>query len=297
MPTFFNKLTLTEAQLSRWDWAVAEYERVQQSNIDPLQVRFPNHFNFNVNYEKSALFSRLLIEGLPALKYAPPTSFSYPWYQLIDNDAPQPILFCNIYTRVSAIHGLPVTQLCMSVDQCLWSIDAMNDAAIALSEMSINLANDHQHLIRSKLMSIYANQPEFIVSYGEYHHYRIFIGRSESICQRGYAEDSLLRNADDSLPAKNDPMDVRDLYLNLMIGKTNSLSEHPEKTLLKSQKKLEQLKLSHPGQSFPSEEFIIRCKSENLESESLAYGNRPNSKDFVEISYDAWMIEKVKDFV
>jgi hypothetical protein len=95
-------LDLTEAQRSRWDQAMAEYDQVFRRNAERTIGRaltdaqwaaergspaFQLFRSYQPGHMKSALFRRLL-DGKPALPFAPPCSFSYPWYEVIESDAP-----------------------------------------------------------------------------------------------------------------------------------------------------------------------------------------------------------------
>lgn len=110
MPTFFRKSELTENQKSNWDKMIEKYKAIQANNINhdisemtneekqkQMKVLKCSENEFVDKYtrissvfsqpghEKSALFHRLL-EGKKALKYAPPTSYSYPWYSVIEDN-------------------------------------------------------------------------------------------------------------------------------------------------------------------------------------------------------------------
>lgn len=120
MPTFFGKDQLSPDQRDRWTSACALYDRVMnadngaddraqlgaqadaqadaQSGADCRQTHgatleprsplsHPQFFGNQPGHPKSALFARLLDGKLP-LKYRPPTSFSYPWYAVIEDDGP-----------------------------------------------------------------------------------------------------------------------------------------------------------------------------------------------------------------
>lgn len=111
MPQFFDSKNLTVQQKENWDKAKINYEKILKTNIekeflsltekdkkklksiykvsDDTQLKskmyeFGALMNNNGN-EKSALFARLL-EGEKPLVFRPPTSFSYPWYEVIESD-------------------------------------------------------------------------------------------------------------------------------------------------------------------------------------------------------------------
>lgn len=136
MPRYFDTKNLTTEQAARWDDALQEYQRIQAMNVaanmdklgDKERQEFASKYNCatdveirtwytkmsavlcgGVGHEKSALFARLL-EGKRALRYAPPTAWSYPNYSVIDGDAPweQPMLDgldANLYKDTCVLLG------------------------------------------------------------------------------------------------------------------------------------------------------------------------------------------------
>lgn len=113
MPTFFRKDQLTEEQKQNWDSAIANYTKVLELNAlhqlrsmsDTDKEKYmgeESNSNFTEQdvlkrimeglmvmgntpgHEKSALFFRLL-SGKEILKNPPPTSYSYPDYDIIES--------------------------------------------------------------------------------------------------------------------------------------------------------------------------------------------------------------------
>lgn len=105
MSKFFDKNKLTKEQLERWDWAVLKYRDIREKNNlhsfeqmsedEKLHLmkdlakakEFKGALTFDIVDEKSALFSRLL-DGKKPLIYPPPCSYSYPWYEVIEESGP-----------------------------------------------------------------------------------------------------------------------------------------------------------------------------------------------------------------
>lgn len=114
MPRFFNRQELTPEQKANWDSAIVKYKALMHENttnminnmtVEELQTTLESYgvdskeqlydkmqSMYSVMWnspgdEKSALFARLL-SGKQALIYAPPTSYSYPWYDVIETSGP-----------------------------------------------------------------------------------------------------------------------------------------------------------------------------------------------------------------
>jgi hypothetical protein len=113
MPTFFRRNELTEEQKNNWDSAIANYTKVLELNAlhqlqamsdsDKKEYMGEDHkgdfteqdvlkrimqdlmvMGNTPGHEKSALFFRLL-SGKQILKNPPPTSYSYPYYDIIES--------------------------------------------------------------------------------------------------------------------------------------------------------------------------------------------------------------------
>lgn len=114
MPTFYKEKELTPEQHSRINRATDKYETLQVINANQavsllsieekekikksnnlkndaeLQAYFLRLNSFHSPGEKSALFYRLL-NGKKPLKYPPPTSYSYPWYDIVEKPQAQEV--------------------------------------------------------------------------------------------------------------------------------------------------------------------------------------------------------------
>lgn len=105
MNTLFNKNKLTKEQQGRWDWAVCKYREIREQNTlhsfeelneeEKLHLmqelteakEFKGALTVDMLDEKSALFARLL-DGKNPLIYPPPCAYSYPWYEVIEENGP-----------------------------------------------------------------------------------------------------------------------------------------------------------------------------------------------------------------
>lgn len=105
MTKFFDKNKLNKEQQNRWDWAVLKYREIRENNTlnsfeelnetERLQLiqelneakEFNGALTIDVLDEKSALFARLL-EGKNPFIYPPPCAYSYPWYEVIEDNGP-----------------------------------------------------------------------------------------------------------------------------------------------------------------------------------------------------------------
>lgn len=119
MPTFFRKNELTEEQKKNWDNAIVSYSKVLEFNaLQSLQKMtdsdksdyMKDKENFTdedilkkilqgcqimgnpPGHEKSSLFYRLL-SGKKVLKNPPPTSYSYPDYDIVESNGKRELMF------------------------------------------------------------------------------------------------------------------------------------------------------------------------------------------------------------
>lgn len=141
MPTFFNKDTLTPEQAARYESACKDYEVIQNNNakvqfeslnkaqLQKLRLQLKakddkevqEHFLTMIKLHhpdtKSALFFRLLNNQKPLL-YPPPCSYSYPWYNIIEDDKPQEIHpDCNKLDDFPSYHKNSIT-----IEQTSWEV-------------------------------------------------------------------------------------------------------------------------------------------------------------------------------
>ena len=169
---YFDPDKLTDEQRARWDWAIAEYQVIQNRNVERqigrmsaqdkenLLQSFPM---FRMGAEsldddvrkvlrlfhslsggakgdpRSALFSRLLL-GKPPLERPPPSTFHHPWYAVIEDDGPFTVMVSDAHSQPpSAELGelAPLYSLC--IDHCPWLVVSMNEAAQRLFDLQEQL--------------------------------------------------------------------------------------------------------------------------------------------------------------
>lgn len=155
MPHFFDKSELSPEHAARYQQAVIEYELIQKANIDHIiskltdedrvcfreqgqindeQIRIfytrAKNINSGTDKSKSALFFRLL-DGKKPLAIAPPTSFSYPWYEVIEGDGPWTITTlrgCSVYSVLDDLkttafdYATSTTVEGLSINQSCWTL-------------------------------------------------------------------------------------------------------------------------------------------------------------------------------
>lgn len=130
-------LSLDHEQQDRVRRAVDRYHDVVGAPVDVEEVRrrplmFPSHRPGR----KSALFRRLLA-GREPFPVPPPTSYSYPWYDLLDSPVPRSVSIGGCGTMATAIRsaalfdGSAEQRDVLMVNQDLWIVVRANDAARA----------------------------------------------------------------------------------------------------------------------------------------------------------------------
>lgn len=190
MPSFFDKNSLRPEQLARWDAAVAEYVRVRAANRVAagllLDERLP--IDGHPGSAKSALFARLL-NGKAALPYPPPTSYSYPWYAVVEEAGPFPV---SVGRAMSGGGARETTGgFVLRINQCTWEVESLNEAAERLLTLDRERAVSHEGWpseLLQQIREIYSQAPELMVRYGQWPAYRLRLGRGESLCLRKRAE-------------------------------------------------------------------------------------------------------------
>lgn len=333
MPSFFNPQALSVDQKSLWDWAMTEYRRVQDSNIDrqianmsEFQRQFlldderARHPGSTANIRdilrswagmmgggagsgKSALFARLL-SGKPALPYPPPTSFSYPWYEVVEEPGPFPVTV-----------GSPLAADCRSgasdemvIDQCSWKIVSSNAAATELSQLQSELnilgtpakaGGKHRvyHWTQDLFQRVdraYESGPELMVEFGEWPAYRLRIGRHVSQSQRKHAENVVAgANRLHSLQPASSVFDTHYLCFSPAIGRTVAKGVHPKARLEQSQSRVKAA--GKEGGMFSGlDQLAMDHQKSTLKQDVAEFEARPDGWDWVELSYDTWVLEKAR---
>ncbi len=232
MPTFFDPDNLTPEQSARWEQARLEYARVQEANLDqalaglapddiaeycarhglPTDDRAALRAHWRVTYgplssnaghPKSALFARLL-SGRPALPFPPPTSYSYPWYAVIEDDGPFPVILEGAITLGSLARGTggAAGLYTVGINQCDWAVIQENPAFADLRRWQDALAATRTAggvvwtpEIREGVAAAYTAQPTSVVRHGPWPDYRLFVAPHTS----WYRGDTLLEEMTDLL--------------------------------------------------------------------------------------------------
>lgn len=195
MPTFFDPANLTGEQRERYATALTEYARVQESNLARARTRgggphVLRDIEFMANHHrpgpKSALFARLLA-GKPALADPPPTSFSYPWYEVIEDGRAHEVMLGgslplgSFAGRVRPSRGADAIVL----NQCLWSVLDRNAAAHEF-EYSFHGPADHANPQQQAVAQRLGARSEWIVRFGAWDDYRLSLGRVTRFGRRDY---------------------------------------------------------------------------------------------------------------
>lgn len=344
MPHFFDPKNLTTEQQNRWNWAVVEYRRVQEQNIerritsmsqreksallktcpdtsDPkLTVDQRIHAILTRNNcliggkagdPKSALFARLL-EGKEALPEPPPTSYSYPWYSVIEDKGPHPVSLGRPIQLGSAIDGTrdPRWLFGLTIKQCNWAVLDLNKSAQTLLVLDSTLNSLGQSCngkqvghdgflwpedMFESVMDAYGNKPEFKVQYGNWPRYRLNLGRRDSIMTR---RDALSKQSPKDLLHCGSVFDLDYFRLDIKIGEVIVKAEHPSVAIDRARENIEQMKAGDQSNFFLDMEITeLEAQHANLEADIAAYELDPDAGDTVEISCLGWQIEKENNAV
>lgn len=169
---------LTPSQQARYEWALAEYNRIQERNSAPGMTTIAPGISPLIKHRpnpKSRLFARLL-QGKPPLSVPPPTSFSYPWYELIEDGFSENVSLDGFADRF----GNPPHQG-IRLNQAVWKIILDNAAAKSLMAFSLKIAKTksmvlkpHESLEATKIL---AAKPEWIVQHGRNPEFRLYLCR------------------------------------------------------------------------------------------------------------------------
>ena len=159
---YFDPDQLTDEQRARWDFAIAEYNRILNRNVERQIGRMSDHDkdNFLLSFPtfsageestdenvrqvlrlfygmsggaegdpRSALLARLL-DGKAPLRAPPPSTFHRPWYEVIEDDGPFEVTLSDAhFSCAPENHGEPEPTHSLCIDRCPWLVVRMNDAA------------------------------------------------------------------------------------------------------------------------------------------------------------------------
>lgn len=275
MPLFFDENDLTEEQRARYTWAVAEYARIQEENRLRLEREGKKAAQHQIS-PKSALFARLL-EGKAALPYPPPTSYSYPWYDIIEKPGPHQVSIGGGVSVAGIAHcdGGMGSDEHIVLNQCPWDIRRKNDGAAAFLAF---LQQAHQHVNQPEeacgiLQAIIAMQPEFIVTYEKWGEFKLSLGR---IVRRGRRAAAIDSRFDLVTLDGGNPVIVRVLVSGA------EMRAKADATLTAVQSKFDQ-----------SEHALTTFDHILLASESsIPRSEHPEGDDLVEFDCDGWVLQK-----
>ncbi|MBI1890852.1 MAG: hypothetical protein HYS18_09415 [Burkholderiales bacterium] len=266
MPIFFDENELTPEQRSRYSWAVAEYTRIQKENHERI-VGMGKVPKAHAPSPQSALFARLL-EGKAPLPYPPPTTYSYPWYDIIEKPG-------KYHVSVSGVH-VEDGHESIELNQCTWPILRKSGGAsdfLAFLRQAANrlsVSPDALALLEKAL----ANQPEFIVTYGHWGEFRLSMGRIIRQGRRVMVEGS--RFDLQTLEGGN-PVIVRVLRTGAEIR------AKADATLADVRNRVQEA-----GDELPPIDHIT------LASESsIPRSDSPEGDDIVEYDCDGWILERL----
>lgn len=276
MPSFFDENDLTEEQRARYEWAVAEYTRIQEENRQRLDQVGEKAVAYQIG-PQSALFARLL-EGKAALPYPPPTSYSYPWYDLIEKPGPHHVSIGGGVSVAGIAHwdGGISTDGHIVLNQCLWNIVHKNEGANqfhAFLQQVHAHASDPQKAIAA-LQPILRMKPEYVVTYGKWGQFKLSLGRIVRRGRRASVADSRFDLA--TLDGGN-PVIVR------VLQSGADMRAKSDAALTAAQSKFDLSKNSPTAM-----ERILVASECNIQRS----GN-PEDDDLVEFDCDGWVLEKI----
>ncbi|MGZ3237998.1 MAG: hypothetical protein ACXU8A_11550 [Burkholderiaceae bacterium] len=276
MPSFFDENDLTAEQRARYEWAVAEYTRIQEENRLRLEQAGEKASSHQIG-PQSALFARLL-EGKAALPYPPPTSYSYPWYDIIEKPGPHHVSIGGGVSVAGIAHwdGGIGTDEHIVLNQCSWSIVHKNDGAIKFQEF-LQLAHAHVNDPETAIEiveQILATKPEYTVTYGQWGHFTLSLGR---IVRRGRRASVVNSRFDLATLDGGNPVIVR------VLQSGADMRAKSDAALNAAQSKFDLAKHSATAM----DRILVASESAIQRSEN------PEDDDLVEFDCDGWVLEKI----
>lgn len=288
--------------------ALNAYNETMASNADRGKLEEPEMGllrHFNHPGPPSALFARLL-DGRAPLSFPPPTSFSYPWYALIEEPGPHvlsSVSGASKWTVESQRRGHePGGFQQIKLDQCIWSIVSVNEAAKELLEIDLCFASHAMDVepalapFWENIKSAYAKQPEFVVRYGQWPAFRMRIGRFKTTARRDHALRSI--TAGGRVDSIYGPLDLSALDLNARMGEKVWHFDLPAHCAQKRRHTvvLNQESGGGEGEDF-IEELLIDSGQDGDQQAIKEYQADPSAFDFVEFEVDAWVLEMAPETV
>jgi hypothetical protein len=170
--------TLSPEEKARYEWAIAEFNRIQERNGEPGYTTIAPAISpliKHVPHPKSRLFTRLL-EGKSPLQFAPPTTYSNPWYELVEDGFSDKVFldgFIDLYDKG------PNTGIL--INQCVWNICHQNAAAVQLRELHKKIPPTKSLILTpqesNEAKAILRQRPEWIIRHGRNREFRLFVAR------------------------------------------------------------------------------------------------------------------------
>lgn len=274
------------------------------------EMRSSMELNANApGHPKSALFARLL-DGKQALPYPPPTCYSYPWYSIIEEDIAQSVRIGGALTLGALINGTGgaggVTAL--SLNQCQWSVVSKNEEAEQLFGLQSELdglkqadpkrPDENISLwtpdLYERVKAVYAKNPEFVVKFGHWPEYRLFVmhhadRESGPRGQRSYAQavtDCV------ELRHTHSVFEMDSLKINVRIGKVLDKAANPHKRLADAKARVAKLQESDQSLMATLDRSGLAQQLASLEQDVREFEANPAAFDWVEFSYDRWFLER-----
>jgi hypothetical protein len=169
---------LSPEEKARYEWAIAEFNRIQERNGEPGYTTIAPAISpliKHVPHPKSRLFARLL-EGKSPLQFAPPTTYSNPWYELVEDGFSDKVFldgFIDLFDKG------PNTGIL--INQCVWNICRQNAAAIQLRELHKKIQPTRSLILTpqesNEAKTILRQHPEWIIRHGRNREFRLFLAR------------------------------------------------------------------------------------------------------------------------
>ena len=207
-----------------------------------------------------------------------------------------------------AADGRPGASDEMVIDQCSWKIVSSNAAATELSQLQSELSilgtpakagGKHRvyHWTQDLFQRVaraYESGPELMVEFGEWPAYRLRIGRHASQSHRRHAENVVTGvNRLHTVQPASSVFDTHYLCFSPAIGRTVAKGVHPKARLEQSQSRVKAA--GKEGGMFSGlDQLAMDHQKSTLKQDVAEFEARPDGWDWVELSYDTWVLEKAR---
>lgn len=199
MPIFFDPNDLTPRQKSRWNDAILEYKKITDQRVSDYLSSHTQGARASDGAIRlilgisppgdpsSALFARLL-DGKPALPFAPPTRFGYPWYALFDRpEESHPVMDVSLFTPTEHDRKSKLSRIV--IDGCPWEVVWANKVAAQMIGESRSRFSHMDHLNIDAVIN--EDKPVFIIKFHDAPEFRLSLGREVVNIQRRNISDML----------------------------------------------------------------------------------------------------------